>query len=151
MNASGIQFDMDPIVPKAVWGFNGTDLDLDLAYDQWHNLAVAIQFVDGLNPDGTGNDIVDLYVNGSLAHTGTSWEVGYDANNSGQARSMDRLRFDHSGVISGLSGGGLYFDNVSISGTIPSSGGVIPEPGSVVIWSLLGGAALACGWRRRKR
>jgi len=30
-------------------------------------------------------------------------------------------------------------------------GAVVPEPGTIVIWSLLAGLGIGLGWRRRKR
>jgi len=54
---------------------------------------------------------------------------------------------------------GSFSAHLAIAGSDPAgwdvpltgrSSGVIPEPGSLVIWSLLGFAAAGCGWRRRR-
>ena len=40
---------------------------------------------------------------------------------------------------------------LSDSGFVLTQTATIPEPASVVIWSLLGGLAVAVGWWRRRR
>lgn len=50
-------------------------------------------------PDGPGNDVVRVYVDGSLAHTGTSWE-GYfrECEGTPQSRSVDSILFRTGGT-----------------------------------------------------
>jgi hypothetical protein len=127
-------------------GFNGTDLDLNLSYDDWHHIDIDIQFNDGFtsgtfgDSDVIGNDVVNLYVDGSLVHTGTSWESFYAAVQD-HAESISSLEFSRSdssgvdGVVAAHLGGGLYFDNISITNQ------AIPEPTSAVLLAL-GGLAL---------
>jgi hypothetical protein len=43
---------------------------------------------------------------------------------------------------------GYAVGEFGISNSAPSA---IPEPGTLIVWSLLGGFAIAAGWRRRKR
>ena len=108
-------------------GFNGTTLDLDLAYDEWHTLGIEIEFVDDLasgvlgDSDAEGNDIVKVIVDGQVVHCGTSWESFYAslADDTRRIQSVDRLLIGHSGpgagtVVAQL-GGGLYFDNVLVT------------------------------------
>ena len=88
-----------------------------------------------------GNDIVKIYINDSLVHTGTTWESYFWTTDEGQSsstvRAIDTLLFRLStdnGFVS--NGGGYYIDNVSI----------VPEPASVVLLGL-GGLAML---RRRR-
>lgn len=55
-------------------GFVSTIIATGLSYAGVHNIAFDMLFVDGNTPE---NDVVNVYVNGSLAHTGTSWEQFY--------------------------------------------------------------------------
>ncbi len=103
-------------------GFNeflGADINLDLSYSDWHTLGIAITFIDGQNLDGTGNDIIEVYVDNTLVHTGTSWETGYRISTT-SVRGVDRLAFSRSSQGAAPVGGGLYFDNLLITDEIPS-------------------------------
>jgi hypothetical protein len=46
-------------------------------------------------------------------------------------------------------GGGLF--NQSVDRTFSLSGDVVPEPSTLIIWSLLGASGIGIGWWRRKR
>jgi len=99
--------------------FPFTSIDTNLSYADWHTLGIEIFFVDGLTagtPNTTGaygNDVVNVYADGTLIHTGTTWEscVG--------ARSVDRLAFSASS-IPGQLGDGLYFDDVLVTDVCPA-------------------------------
>ena len=113
-------------------------LDTNLSYTDWHTLGIEILF-----NDGASNDVVNLWVNGSMIYSGPSWEAYY----TDHAESVDRLSFD-TYLDTSHSGKGLYFDNVLISDEGP--GGVIPEPASFFIWSLLITFGVSVGrWRHR--
>lgn len=54
-----------------------------LNYIDTHTVSFTIDFVDGVTDNAgvlSGNDVVKVYVNGSLAHTGTTWELYYYFN-----------------------------------------------------------------------
>jgi uncharacterized repeat protein (TIGR01451 family) len=74
--------------------------------------------------DGPHNDIVNVYVDGTLSHTGTSWEDYFRwCEATGQSRTVDSLLFRASGTSTGAGtlGNGFLFDNVSyLSGPRPS-------------------------------
>jgi hypothetical protein len=120
-------------------GFTAHDVDLNLAYGDWHTVGMGVQFVDGQNGDGTGNDIVSYFVNGNLVATTTSWETGYRISTTSE-RGIDRLSF----ASSLTAGSGLYFDNIIISDVI------IPEPGSLALAGMAV-AGFGCYLRRRRR
>jgi hypothetical protein len=93
-------------------------LDLNLSYTEWHNVVIEITFVDGFGPGGfgvEGNDIVNIFVDGSLVHTGTSWETCYAFVGNGSPRGIDRLVIYQATDDKATSDGGLYFDNMRIS------------------------------------
>jgi len=118
-------------------------LDTSLSYTDWHTLGIEILF-----NDGTGDDVVNLYVDGATIYTGPSWEAYYST-----PQSVDRLSFDTYLDASHL-GEGLYFDNVLISdqgpGAVPQPNAV-PEPASLVIWGLLGAGCAGLAVVRRRR
>ena len=120
--------------------FQSHDVDLNLAYDMWHTVAMSIQFIDGQNGDGSGNDIVSYFVDNTLIATATSWETGYRISTSSE-RGVDRLAFNSSLD----SGPGLYFDNILISDAAPS----VPEPATLTLFGL-GLAGLGFARRRRR-
>jgi hypothetical protein len=108
--------------------FNSTILDLNLSYTDWHTLGIEIFFVDDLavgvlgDTNAEGNDVVNIYVDGTLVHSGTSWESVYAANtiDARRIQSVDRLLFARSnGVIPAQLNGGMYFDNVLVTDSCP--------------------------------
>lgn len=114
-------------------GFDLTVIATGLSYGGWHNVAFDITFVDGNIIDGggfvSGNDILKMYVDGVLVHTGTTWESYWWTTTEGQvppsSRAIDTLLFrlsTPSGLMapSPLLGEGYYFDNVFISTDCPT-------------------------------
>ncbi|MGE9268278.1 MAG: hypothetical protein ACQKBY_09285 [Verrucomicrobiales bacterium] len=118
-----------------------------LNYTDWHDISMSIEFVDGLGAGDVGNDIMHIYVNGSLVHTGSTWEAYY-AGTSVQglalptAQAVDSLSFRLAGAQeSGNLGNGFFLDNVEVINE------PVPEPGS----ALLAAAGLVIVLRRRSR
>lgn len=99
--------------------FPFTQIASSLAYDAWHKIGIEIFFVDGLaagtagSSGAVGNDVVNIYLDGALIHSGTSSEscVG--------AQSVDRLLFETRNEDAGFAGAGLYFDNVLVTDVCP--------------------------------
>lgn len=94
-----------------------------LNHGEVYNLKFVIDFVDG-----PSNDIVKIYIDGALVHTGTTWENYYrydtEANAEQTPRTVDSLIFRASGAPQASNdGAGYLFDNVMISTTAPSQGG----------------------------
>ncbi len=109
-----------------------------LAYDEWHEFKLEIDFIDG--PD---NDVARYYVNGSLVHTAQSWEQYYsnfEAANHPLGVPVQSFMYRLSGgAVPGVDGGGLYIDDVSVA--------LVPEPATMALMGLGGVCMLA---RRRK-
>jgi hypothetical protein len=106
-------------------GFNGpTTIASGLNYTSWHTVEMYVEFVDGIGPGAAGseagNDIVTIVLNGSVVHTGTTWESYFynvaDGGPAGAPRAVDSLLFRMAGTaVLGNSGAGFYFDNVETS------------------------------------
>lgn len=126
-----------------------TTIATGLSYADWHKIGIEILFNDGFasggfgDDDAVGNDIVKIYIDDMLAHTGTSWESVYAAAQD-HAESVDSLQFSGSTNPS-LLGGGLFFDNVLVTDVGPA---VVSAPGTLALFGLgLAGLGLV---RRRK-
>lgn len=84
--------------------------------------------------DGASNDVVSVYIDGALVHTGTTWEDYYRTDPSQSfeqsPRTTDSLLFRVAGTAAPAnSGKGFLFDNVAIATS--DSTVVVPEqPGS---------------------
>jgi len=142
-NGSGLDlvtFDVD-----SGGGFVGpTSIATGLDYTQWHTFGFELLFNDG--PD---NDVANLYLNGSLIHTGTSWEQFFSASQSAQhplGVPVQTLLFRISGsAADNTRDAGFFFDNVS---TEVSALTAVPEPASL---SLAGLALAGLVAQRRQR
>lgn len=91
-----------------------------------HTAKFVIDFVDG-----PSNDIVKIYIDGVLVHTGTTWEnyFRYDTESNplliDESRTVDSLIFRTGGAAAPATVGlGYLIDNVSLS----SSASVPPPP-----------------------
>jgi parallel beta helix pectate lyase-like protein len=82
--------------------------------------AHTVRFLIDLQP-GAANDVVQIYIDGNLVHTGTSWEDYYrfdpeQAANGNVVPSVDKLLFREAGTPnSGDQGNGFLIDNVSLA------------------------------------
>ena len=99
-----------------------------------HSIKLTMDFVDGPR-----NDVVKVYVDGSLEHTGTSWEDYFRYCEGNETRTVDSLIFQArsgGGTAPTTLGNGFLFDNISLlSGQppYPVSGEIIkPHEYSVV-------------------
>ena len=100
-----------------------------------HHIKLTIDLVDG-----PSNDVVKVYVDGTLVHTGTSWENYYrydtEASSEQSPRIIKTLLFQARGTATPADlGHGFLFDNVSLlSGPTP------PTSVQVHIFKYLDGA-----------
>jgi hypothetical protein len=130
-----IFYDVTTVTDPAT--FSPTTVATGLSRAVSHTIKFEMDFVDG-----PSNDVVKIYIDGVLVHTGTSWENYYrydDESNPGLAnpysRTVDSLLFRASGsAVPGNDGFGYLVDNVNLE----SSGGPnVPSPlatdGNVVL------------------
>lgn len=102
-----------------VASFNPTDLGL-ISRDP-HTIKFVIDFVDG-----PANDVVKIYIDGALVHTGTTWEDYYrfdpEQNGGGNlVPTTDSLIFRVSGTAAPATlGNGYLVDNVSLMTGTPA-------------------------------
>jgi hypothetical protein len=96
-----------------------------------HTVRLTMQLVDG-----PSNDIVKVFVDGNLVHTGGSWEDYYRLDTESSptppdqvSRTVDSLLIRASGTAQADTlGKGFLFDGVSVTtGPVPTSS---PEPGT---------------------
>ncbi|MBK7809375.1 MAG: right-handed parallel beta-helix repeat-containing protein [Saprospiraceae bacterium] len=109
--------------------FPGTTIATGLPYTVLHTLEMAITFVDGVSTGGGdifGNDIVKVWLNGSLIHTGTTWETYYYNFERitpavPRLQAVDALLFRVANpAVPATSGNGFYFEDFRISNTVPA-------------------------------
>jgi Ca2+-binding RTX toxin-like protein len=91
----------------------------DLSRTVPHTAKFVMDFVNG-----PSNDVVKIYIDGVLVHTGTSWEnyYRYDAEASAEQtpRATDSLILRAGGSAApGTSGQGFVFDNFALSSSTP--------------------------------
>ena len=102
-------------------GFRPTQVANDLPRTAYHNLKLAMDF-----NDGPGNDLVRVYIDDALVHTGTSWEdyFRYDPEASADqnTRTVDSLMLRARARASPANiGNGYLVDNLSLtSSTVPA-------------------------------
>lgn len=75
-----------------------------------HTIKFVMDFVDGAD-----NDVVKIYINGSLVKTGTSWEGYFNYGETNPTRTVDSLLFRTSGVAApATSGLGFLIDDITL-------------------------------------
>ena len=128
-----------------IWGNSSIEIASDLSYTDYHSIGIGMEFVDGLNGN-YGNDVVSVYVDGVLVHTGTSWETWARSGpySSGELHAVDALGFNLRGSAANVAGGGFYIDNVIVSNECMTT--TVPAPGAL----LLAGIGTACVGRIRR-
>lgn len=97
-------------------GFVQTNVASSLDRTAPHKIKVTMQFVDGVQ-----NDIVKVYVDGVLKHTGTSWEDYFRDLEANPSRTVDSVLFRTSGVaVPATYGKGFLIDNLNLkSSAVP--------------------------------
>ena len=110
---SDYQHDLDPDCDSSdptLDGFVETPIASGLDRGTAHTIRIEMNFVDG-----AANDVVRVYVDGALAHTGTSWEDYFRDCEVTATRTVDSLLFRASGTAAPANAGkGFLIDNVSI-------------------------------------
>ena len=103
---------LDPgCATNGVDGFAPTQVATGLDRGTAHTVKVVMDF-----PDGPANDVVEVYLDDQLVHTGTSWEDYFRDCEGNATRTVDSLLFRSSGANAPASDGlGFLIDNVSIT------------------------------------
>ncbi len=101
------------LLPKAAT-FNNVDI-ATLSRTTAHTIRFSIDFAPG-----AGNDVVRIYIDGVLKHTGTSWEDYYrfDPEQTGNGNVVPKtstLIFLARGTAAGTPGNGYLIDGVTIA------------------------------------
>lgn len=90
------------------------------------------------------------------------WLNGFLGSTSAEVKGWLRGDFNHDGVVDAddytqwlnaflLHGPPLVTTGATVLVAAPGQPDQIPEPVSLLIWSLLGSLGIACAWRRRRR
>ncbi|MEO8065826.1 MAG: hypothetical protein ABI643_03155 [Candidatus Doudnabacteria bacterium] len=101
-----------------------------------HSVKFSMDFIDG-----PGNDVVKIYIDGNLAHTGTTWEDYYrwctesgggvvNSSTADVSRTVDSLLIRESGTaMPANAGNGFLFDNLTMISANPvAPAPVVPGP-----------------------
>lgn len=76
-----------------------------------HTIRITMNFIDG-----PGNDVVQVYVDGVLEHTGTSWEDYFRECETNPSRTVDSILFRTGGVAApNTAGFGFLVDNLTLT------------------------------------
>ena len=99
--------------------FVGTTIATGLSRTTPHAIKLTMDVADG-----PSNDVVNVYIDGPLVHTGTSWENYYrydsEANAEQSPRIVKTVIFRTAGTAcGGCSGDGFLVDNLSTSSSVP--------------------------------
>lgn len=82
-----------------------------------HNIRVTMDFVDGV-----ANDVVKVYVDGVLKHTGTSWEDYFRECEGNPTRTVDSILFRTGGIPAPATlGNGFLIDNLTLTSGPPDA------------------------------
>jgi len=128
--ANGIRVFFDDVEQPGPCGFSGCANFVEtqiatLNRTAPHTIKFAMFFVDG-----PGNDVVKIYIDGVLAHTGTSWEdyFRYDPEASADptTHTVDSLLFRTGGTAApALAGGGYLIDNLNIATAMATPSSIV--------------------------
>lgn len=96
-----------------------------------HTVRVTMHFVDG-----TANDVVHVFVDGTLVHTGTSWEDYFREQESSPTRTVDSILFRTGGApgvddAPSTAGAGFLIDDLSLT-SAPTLGCVFSTSGTTM-------------------
>ncbi len=114
---SGLQLNFEDY-EESIQNFVTTPIATGIDRTVAHTVKITMQFADG-----PGNDIVDVYLDGALIHTGTSWEDYYRDWAGGIPAPVDSMMFRTAGTAApATSGNGFLIDNFSsLSGPVPTA------------------------------
>ena len=146
---TGFNLNVYDLLGNGTFPSSATTIASGLSYTDLHTIEMGITFVDGVSTVGGqvyGNDVLKIWLNGALIHTGSTWEsyyYNYERITAGTPRlqAVDSMLFRVAGTAApGTSGNGFYFEDFAIGNTI------VPAPGAA---ALIGLAGLITGRRRK--
>ncbi|MEZ4511875.1 MAG: calcium-binding protein [Chloroflexota bacterium] len=104
-------YDYQTAVPDFIFTNVASGLDRTIP----HTIRIEMEFVEG-----TANDIVRVYVDGVLGHTGTSWEDYFRDVEGNPTRTVDSILFRTAGTAApGTAGYGFLIDNLTLETPAP--------------------------------
>lgn len=122
-----------------------------------HAIRFEIAFVQGPGTDGVGNDVVKIFVDGVLKHTGTTWENYYrydpeQVGNGNAVPTISKMLFAARGdsVPTLVQGEGYLIDNVSLSSSTEAPVVTPPKSEGQVYEGNLKCADVDSGWNEFK-
>jgi hypothetical protein len=96
---------------RSVGDFVLTNVAAGLDRTQPHTIKLTMNFIDG-----DSNDVVKVYVDGVLEHTGTSWEDYFRDEEGNPTRTVDSINFRTGGAPAPATlGKGFLIDNLSLN------------------------------------
>lgn len=128
-NAPFGTFNGDPNGCGAEDNFVETSLASGLSRGDAHTVRLTVDFVDGPR-----NDVVNVYVDGTLVHTGTTWEDYFRYCEGNPTRTVDsqifQARSNPAAINPAVLGKGFLIDNLSyLSSTPPANAGACKKGG----------------------
>lgn len=111
-SADGAGVDIDFIDVDASGVFSApTPVASNLSRTVPHTVRVRMELIDG-----DANDVVQVYVDGALMHTGGSWEQYFRIGEGNPSRPVDSFLFRTAGTAQPANSGlGFFVDNVSVT------------------------------------
>lgn len=118
-DGAGIDINFNDTDPSGT--FKQTPVVADLSRTVPHTIRLRMEFAEG-----PSNDVVQVWVDGQLTHTGGSWEQYFREKEHTATRPVDSLLFRTGGAAAPTnSGAGFMIDNVST--TTPALGATGPD------------------------
>ncbi|HJS27903.1 MAG TPA: right-handed parallel beta-helix repeat-containing protein [Actinomycetota bacterium] len=109
-----------------------------------HSLRLEMDFLDG-----EANDAVEVYVDGALVHTGTSWEDYFRECEGNPTRTVDSILLQArsgGGTAPGTLGQGFLIDNLrTTTSPVPASTTVVVDPVNMNGWGFFNEGATGDG------
>lgn len=85
--STGYELRVTELLANGTFPAASTTIATGISYTDLHKLELVVDYVDGVTTDSSGdtfgNDVVSIYLNDSLIHTGTTWECFWRTNPGG--------------------------------------------------------------------
>lgn len=126
--STGFDLKVYDLLANGTFPAGPTTIATGLSYTAQHELTVTIDFVDGVSTVGAdvfGNDVLKVYLDGTLIHTGSTWEsyyYFYEQIVAGTPRkqAVDSMLFRViNPAVASTFGQGLYFGRSRIENDPP--------------------------------